>query len=72
MPIKQTALNGLLSGDGSLIGTSGKKKKVYMNERVAIAAEKEKEKKERMDEDERDRLAELYEMEGKEKGFLAE
>ena len=43
----------------SLSSTGSKKKKVYMNKRVQIAAEKEREKKERMEQDEIDRLAEL-------------
>ena len=37
-----------------------KKKKMYTNERVQIAAEKEKARKERMEADEADRLAQLY------------
>ncbi|KAL7467372.1 hypothetical protein ACHAXS_007612 [Conticribra weissflogii] len=64
--------NATLAGVGGVVGGSGKKKKVYMNERVAEAAEKEKEKKRRMEEDERERLAELYRLEGEEKGFLQE
>mmetsp|Transcript_10453 Transcript_10453/g.22463 ORF Transcript_10453/g.22463 Transcript_10453/m.22463 type:complete len:229 (+) Transcript_10453:2-688(+) len=64
--------NATLADVGGVVGGSGKKKKVYMNERVAEAAEKEKEKKKRMEEDERERLAELYRLEGEEKGFLQE
>ena len=37
-----------------------KKKKLYTNERVQIAAEKERARKERMEADEADRLAKLY------------
>lgn len=37
-----------------------KKKKMYTNERVQIAAEKEKARKERIEADEADRLAQLY------------
>mmetsp|Transcript_12041 Transcript_12041/g.17962 ORF Transcript_12041/g.17962 Transcript_12041/m.17962 type:complete len:214 (-) Transcript_12041:231-872(-) len=43
-----------------------KKKKVYMNSRVAEAAEKEKAKRERMAQDEADRLAALYKLEEEE------
>ncbi len=46
----------------SLSSQGSKKKKVYMNKRVQIAAEKEREKKERMEQDEIDRLAELERM----------
>jgi len=70
IPIKNIGLLSALSGDGSLISDSGKKKKSYMNPRVQEAEKKEKEKRERMAEDERDRLEELYKMEGAEKGFL--
>jgi hypothetical protein len=70
IPIKNIGLLSALSGDGSLISDSGKKKKSYMNPRVQEAEKKEKEKRERMEEDERDRLEELYKMEGAEKGFL--
>ena len=70
IPIKNIGLLSALSGEGSLISDSGKKKKSYMNPRVQEAEKKEKEKRERMAEDERDRLEELYKMEGAEKGFL--
>ena len=70
IPIKNIGLLSALSGEGSLISNSGKKKKSYMNPRVQEAEKKEKEKRERMAEDERDRLEELYKMEGAEKGFL--
>lgn len=56
VPTKSVALEEAvlsLSSDGS------KKKRVYMNERVRIAAEKEKEKKLRMEQDELERQAEL-------------
>jgi hypothetical protein len=46
----------------SITSDGSKKKRVYMNERVRIAAEKEREKKLRMEQDELDRLAELQEM----------
>ncbi len=46
----------------SLSSTGSKKKKVYMNKRVQIAAEKEREKKERMEQDEIERLAEMEKM----------
>lgn len=68
--MKNVGLSSVLSGDNSIIGSSGKKKKSYMNKQVQKAEEKEKEKRERMAEDERERLAELYRMEGEEKGFL--
>ena len=70
IPIKNIGLLSALSGEGSLISDSGKKKKSYMNPRVQEAEKKEKEKRERMAEDERDRLEELYKMDGAEKGFL--
>ena len=70
IPIKNAGLLGSLSGEGSLISNSGKKKKSYMNPRVQEAEKKEKEKRERMAEDERERLEELYKMEGAEKGFF--
>lgn len=44
-----------------------KKKKMYTNERVQIAAEKEKARKERMEEDEADRLSKLYKYEAEQK-----
>lgn len=50
---------GLLSAVG-ITGASGKKKKTYANERVRAAEEKNAEKRQRMEEDERERLAELY------------
>jgi len=43
-----------------------KRKKVYMNSRVAEAAEKERAKKERMAQDEEERLAALYKLEEEE------
>lgn len=46
----------------SLSSEGSKKKRVYMNERVRVAAEKEKEKKLRMEQDELDRQAELEQM----------
>jgi len=41
------------------ISAGSKKKKVYMNKRTQVAAEKEMEKKQRLEEDERERLEEL-------------
>mmetsp|Transcript_26516 Transcript_26516/g.39480 ORF Transcript_26516/g.39480 Transcript_26516/m.39480 type:complete len:220 (-) Transcript_26516:1362-2021(-) len=70
VPVKNVGLAGVLSGENSIIGSSGKKKKSYMNKQVQKAEEKEQAKRERMAEDERERLAELYRMEGEEKGFL--
>mmetsp|Transcript_29209 Transcript_29209/g.45911 ORF Transcript_29209/g.45911 Transcript_29209/m.45911 type:complete len:220 (-) Transcript_29209:152-811(-) len=70
VPVKNVGLAAALSGENSIIGTSGKKKKSYMNKQVQKAEEKEQAKRERMAEDERERLAELYRMEGEEKGFL--
>ena len=42
------------------LASAPKKKKIYSNERVQIAAEKEKARQERMEKDEADRLAQLY------------
>ncbi|KAL7505840.1 hypothetical protein ACHAXN_003278 [Cyclotella atomus] len=56
VPVKNV---GLLSAVG-ITGASGKKKKTYANERVRAAEEKNAEKRQRMEEDERERLAELY------------
>jgi len=63
IPVKNVGLLAALNSATS-------KRKVYMNPRVAEAAEKEKAKKLRMEQDERDRLAELYRMEGEVEGFL--
>lgn len=49
--------------DEVLSSSPKKKKKVYMNERVAEAAKKEEAKRLRIEEDEQARLKELYEME---------
>jgi hypothetical protein len=70
IPIKNTGLLSAVSGEGSVISDSGRKKKTYMNPRVQEAEKKEKEKRERMAEDERYRLEELYKLEGAEKGFF--
>lgn len=70
IPIKNTGLLSAVSGEGSMISDSGKKKKSYMNPRVQEAEKKEQAKRERMAEDERDRLEELYKLEGSEKGGL--
>lgn len=70
VPVKNTGILSALSGEGSLVSASGKKTKSYMNPRVQEAERKEKEKRERMMEDERERLAELYRMEGSEEGLL--
>jgi len=43
-----------------------------MNPRVQEAEKKQQAMRERMAEDERDRLQELYNMEGKEEGFLSD
>ena len=53
---------GLQDAVLSLSSSGSKKKVVYMNSRVRIAAEKEKAKKERMEQDELDRLDELEQM----------
>lgn len=53
IPTKFTTIEAALAG-------APKKKKLYTNERVQIAAEKEKARKERMEADEDDRLAKLY------------
>ena len=50
---------GLLSAVGKT-SESGKKTKVYSNERVRAAEEKNEERRLRMEEDERERLAELF------------
>jgi hypothetical protein len=50
---KFTTLEAALAG-------APKKKKIYANERVQIAAEKEKARKERIENDEAERLAQLY------------
>ena len=71
IPVKNTGLLSAVSGEGS-ISDLGKKKKNYMNPRVQEAQLKENAKRERMAEDERERLEELYKMEGDEKGFLSE
>lgn len=47
----------------SSVNEGSKKKKVYMNSIVQKAAEKEVLKRERMQEDENDRLAQIYNME---------
>ena len=65
IPVKNTGLLSAVSGEGSIISTSGKKKKNYMNPRVQAAEVKEQAKRERMAEDERERLEELYKMEGR-------
>ena len=70
VPVKNTGLLSALSGETSIISNSGKKTKSYMNPRVQEAEKKEKEKRERMMEDERERLAELYRMEGAEEELL--
>jgi hypothetical protein len=48
----------------ALLASSPRKRKVYTNERVQEAQRKEKERQDRMQQDERERLAELYRMEG--------
>lgn len=53
VPTKFATLEAALSG-------APKKKKLYTNERVQIAAEKERARKERMEADEADRLEKLY------------
>lgn len=72
IPVKNTGLASAVSGEGSIIGESGRKKKSYMNPRVQKAEKLEQAKRERMAEDERDRLAEVYDYEGQEEGFLKE
>lgn len=59
---------GLLSALGKT-GDTGKKKKVYSNERVRAAEEKNAERRLRMEEDERERLAELYKQQQQEGDF---
>ena len=71
IPVKNTGLLSAVEG-GTKISDSGRKKKSFANARVQEAERKEKEKRERMAEDERERLEELYKMEGSEKGFLEE
>lgn len=70
--MKNTGLISAVNGEGSLVSSSGKKKKNYMNPRVQEAEKKQVARRERMAEDERERLEELYKMEGQEKGFLNE
>lgn len=73
IPVKNTGLiSAVGGGEGSIVSESGRKKKNYMNPRVKEAQRKEQEKRERMAEDERERLEELYRMEGREEGFLSE
>mmetsp|Transcript_7242 Transcript_7242/g.10330 ORF Transcript_7242/g.10330 Transcript_7242/m.10330 type:complete len:212 (+) Transcript_7242:100-735(+) len=59
VPTKNVGLEDALS---SFANSGSKKKRVYMNERVRVAAEKERAKKIRMDEDERERLSETLRM----------
>jgi len=61
-----------VTGEGNIISSSGKKKKNFANPRVQKAEALNVKKRERMAEDERERLEELYKMEGAEKGFLSE
>ena len=68
VPIKNTGLLSAVSSEG--ISKSGKKKKSYANERVRLAEEKNKERAERMAQDERERLEEVYKMEGEDPSFL--
>lgn len=68
VPIKNTGLLSAVGSDG--ISKSGKKKKSYANERVRLAEEKNKERAERMAQDERERLEELYRLEGEDSSFL--
>lgn len=70
--VRNTGLVSAVSGEGSIISTSGRKTKNYMNPRVQEAEVKQQARRERMAEDERERLEELYKMEGKEAGFLSE
>lgn len=69
IPVKNTGLISVLNAE---ISDSGKKKKSYMNPRVQEAEKKQQAMRERMAEDERDRLEELYNMEGKEEEFLSD
>lgn len=57
-----TKSKGLEEAVMSMTSSGSKKKKVYMNSRVKLAAELEAEKKIRLEEDERERLAELARM----------
>lgn len=59
VPTKNVGLEDALS---SFASSGSKKKRVYMNERVRVAAEKERERKIRMEEDERERLSEMERM----------
>ena len=59
VPTKSVALEEAVL---SLSSEGSKKKRVYMNERVRVAAEKEREKKLRMEQDEIERQAELAQM----------
>ena len=59
VPIREAGLEEAVL---SLSSGGSKKKKVYMNKRVQVAAEKELEKKQRMETDEIERLAELERM----------
>ena len=56
VPTKFTYIN-------SVLGAAPKRKKVYMNERLAEAAKKEEAKRLRIEEDEQARLKAVYEME---------
>jgi hypothetical protein len=62
MPLPAVSLP--LSGYGGLVGNLAPKRNVYTNERVQEAQRKEKERQDRMQQDERERLAELYRMDG--------
>lgn len=57
-----TKSKGLEEAVMSMTSSGSKKKKVYMNSRVKLAAELEAEKKIRLEEDERERQAELARM----------
>ena len=69
--VKNTGLASAVSGDGSIVSTSGKKKKNFANPRVQKAEKLNEIARERMAQDERERLEELYKYEGKQAGFLS-
>mmetsp|Transcript_23221 Transcript_23221/g.50295 ORF Transcript_23221/g.50295 Transcript_23221/m.50295 type:complete len:226 (+) Transcript_23221:94-771(+) len=72
IPVRNTGMVSAVTGEGNIISSSGKKKKNFANPRVQKAEALNVKKRERMAEDERERLEELYKMEGAEKGFLSE
>lgn len=63
IPVRNTGMVSAVSGEGSIISTSGKKKKNFANPRVQKAEKLNVEKRAREANDERERLEELYKQE---------